>query len=243
MRMDRRTGPWVAWGITTFESEPNNPLGIPAGYGALGGSGGGASNVGGYTGNLPADIPAPPWQQTAVERILSRAARRLDARRSEYRRFDRQEPYGLASGTLSDIGGTSVAAPQMAAMWADVLSACKAHPGAGMWRRTSRLHAVSATPPHTSMRSTAGTKIAVCRATGARIQSGVLRHRLRRQPDGQSRPMRRRARCRAQAPARVTTWCRASASRSRDTLSRRLPARRFPREVAPLAPPAIIMGL
>jgi subtilase family serine protease len=39
---------------------------------------------------------------------------------------------GLGGGDLSDIGGTSVAAPQMAAMWADVLSACKANPGAHM---------------------------------------------------------------------------------------------------------------
>jgi len=35
-------------------------------------------------------------------------------------------------GGINVIGGTSVAAPEMAAMWADVLSACKVHPSAGV---------------------------------------------------------------------------------------------------------------
>jgi subtilase family serine protease len=123
------TGPWVAWGITTFESGPNNPLGIPAGYGALGGSGGGASNIGGYPGNPAVSIPAPSWQKSFVS--------------ATYREQPDVSMLGDPStgvstmqnvqfgGSLSDIGGTSVAAPQMAAMWADVLSACKANPSAG----------------------------------------------------------------------------------------------------------------
>jgi subtilase family serine protease len=125
------TGPWVAWGITTFESQAGNTLGIPAGYGALGGSGGGASNIGGYAGNPPADIPAPMWQQTDVQASY-REQPDVSMLGDPSTGVSTMENYGFSGATFGDIGGTSVAAPQMAAMWADVLSACKLHVGSGM---------------------------------------------------------------------------------------------------------------
>jgi subtilase family serine protease len=125
------TGPWVAWGITTFESGPNNPLGIPAGYGALGGSGGGASNIGGYPGAPAVSITAPPWQKSAPISAGYREQPDVSMLGDPSTGVSTMQNYRLASGTLSDIGGTSVAAPQMAAMWADVLSACAQHPSQG----------------------------------------------------------------------------------------------------------------
>jgi kumamolisin len=102
-------GPIVAWGISTSNNK----------YGALNGSGGGTSTF----------IPAPPWQASQIGATM------------------REQPdvsmigdpeTGVAvvqnasfSGGPSDIGGTSVAAPQMAAMWGLVLNACKLHPATG----------------------------------------------------------------------------------------------------------------
>ena len=111
----QQTAPWLAWGISTFGG---------GGYGGIGGSGGGSSGTGGV------GIPAPTWQATALGATY------------------REQPdvsligdpsTGVAQvtdyqwdGSINVIGGTSVAAPEMAAMWADVLSACKAHPSAGV---------------------------------------------------------------------------------------------------------------
>lgn len=116
------TAPWVAWGISTFAD----------GYGALGGSGGGTSATGGV------DIPAPPWQVSA----LSASSREqpdvaMDGDPSTgVSWYCHDGPLVPCSG-LTVIGGTSVAAPQMAAMWADVLSACAQHPGTGMCPTTT----------------------------------------------------------------------------------------------------------
>jgi len=103
------TAPWLAWGISTADS----------GYGGLEGSGGGISAI----------IPAPSWQSSALgarEREQPDAAMIGDP--STGVSFVVNAAFG---GTIGGVGGTSVAAPQMAAMWADVLSACKANPGAG----------------------------------------------------------------------------------------------------------------
>jgi len=113
----QQTAPWLAWGISTYDF---------GGYGALAGSGGGDSGTGGV------GIPAPSWQATLLGATY------------------REQPdvsligdpsTGVATvmnyrwngnAGIGDIGGTSVAAPEMAAMWADVLSACKQHAGMGM---------------------------------------------------------------------------------------------------------------
>ena len=177
--------PWVAWGITTFESNPGNQFGIPAGYGALGGSGGGASNVGGYTGNLPANIPAPPWQQSAVNASFREQPDvSLFGDPSTGVSFVENTRFG--DGALSDIGGTSVAAPQMAAMWADVLSACKQNPSAGMC-------AGGTGPAPWRLGNAAPYFYAIYKGTAIGGKTPALPynqvfyvHRLRRQSDGQS---------------------------------------------------------
>lgn len=99
------TAPWLAWGISTSDT----------GYGGQQGSGGGPS----------AFIPAPSWQQSALGATL---------REQPDVSLDGDPSTGVSfveNGSISGIGGTSVSAPEMAAMWADVLSACKLHPGAG----------------------------------------------------------------------------------------------------------------
>jgi subtilase family serine protease len=116
------TGPWVAWGITTFDN----------GYGALAGSGGGSSGVGGGGGYTAVDIPAPAWQAANPIDATYREQPDVSMLGDPSTGVSTMENYRLASGTLSAIGGTSVAAPQMAAMWADVLSACKQNSNAGM---------------------------------------------------------------------------------------------------------------
>ncbi len=104
-------GPMIAWGISTQES----------GYGAYSGSGGGKSTL----------MPAPSWQSAAVSGATMREQPDVS--------MIGDPNTGVAtimnarfSGALSGVGGTSVAAPQMAAMWALVLEACKANPGHGM---------------------------------------------------------------------------------------------------------------
>ncbi len=103
-------GPMIAWGISTQES----------GYGGYSGSGGGKSTF----------MAAPAWQSAALGNTM------------------REQPdvsmigdpnTGVTTvtnarfgGQISGVGGTSVAAPQMAAMWALVLQVCKANPGHGM---------------------------------------------------------------------------------------------------------------
>jgi subtilase family serine protease len=101
------TAPWLAWGISTSDS----------GYGALEGSGGGVSAI----------IPAPSWQSS----VLGASNREqpdvsMIGDPSTGVSLIENAAFG---GTIQGIGGTSVAAPEMAAMWADVLSACKVHPG------------------------------------------------------------------------------------------------------------------
>jgi subtilase family serine protease len=115
----QQTAPWLAWGISTYDG----------GYGACdsqgfcGASGGGSSATGGI------GIPAPPWQASVLG---------ASTREQPDVSLIGDPSTGVAwlmnqnmGGSISDIGGTSVAAPQMAAMWADVLSACKANPTAG----------------------------------------------------------------------------------------------------------------
>lgn len=114
------TAPFLAWGISTFSS----------GYGATGASGGGTSQ-------LP--IPATAWQ--------AQLAGATDREQPDVSMVgDPSTGVALATNTgfgggIGDIGGTSVAAPQMAAMWAVVLSACKANPSAG-----ACAHGTGATP-------------------------------------------------------------------------------------------------
>lgn len=102
--------PMVAWGISTGET----------GYGGFSGSGGGTSVF----------MNAPSWQQSALS-----ATKREQPDVS----LIGDPSTGVAvmgdarwGGVLADFGGTSIAAPQMAAMWALVLSACRQNPGQGM---------------------------------------------------------------------------------------------------------------
>jgi subtilase family serine protease len=105
------TAPWLAWGISTSES----------GFGGREGSGGGISGV---------PIPAPSWQAGspigATDREQPDVSMIGDPRTGVS--LVTNAAFG---GGISGIGGTSVATPEMAAMWADVLSACKANPSAG----------------------------------------------------------------------------------------------------------------
>jgi len=111
----QQTAPWVAWGISTYDF---------GGYGALGGSGGGNSSTGGI------GIPAPLWQATALGATY-REQPDVSLIGDPSTGVSTVINAGMGGG-IGDIGGTSVAAPQMAAMWADVLSACEAHVGAGL---------------------------------------------------------------------------------------------------------------
>jgi xanthomonalisin len=110
----QQTAPWLAWGISTFDN----------GYGAVEGSGGGSSATGGV------GIAAPPWQATALG---------ATSREQPDVSLIGDPSTGVAevvnqqfNGGITIVGGTSVAAPEMAAMWADLLSACKLHPSAGV---------------------------------------------------------------------------------------------------------------
>ena len=111
----QQTAPWVAWGISTYDF---------GGYGAFGGSGGGNSSTGGI------GIPAAPWQATALG-VTYREQPDVSMIGDPSTGVSTYINAGMGGG-IGDIGGTSVAAPQMAAMWADVLSACAVHVGVGL---------------------------------------------------------------------------------------------------------------
>jgi subtilase family serine protease len=106
----QQTAPWLAWGISTVDT----------GYGGLEGSGGGSSAAGGI------GIAAQAWQAAPPIGATSREQPDVS--------MIGDPSTGVAvviNGQIQGIGGTSVAAPEMAAMWADVLSACKANAGKG----------------------------------------------------------------------------------------------------------------
>jgi subtilase family serine protease len=107
------TAPWLAWGIDTSDT----------GYGGQQGSGGGTAAL----------LPAPTWQQTALGTTLrEQPDLSLEGDPSTgVATLCEKGPSTTCTGSLGIIGGTSVAAPEMAAMWADVESACKQHPGVG----------------------------------------------------------------------------------------------------------------
>lgn len=111
----QQTAPWLAWGISTYDT----------GYGALGGSGGGDSSTGGIgilaNAGQAAATGATYREQPDVSLIGDPSTGVAQVENASF-----------SGGSISDIGGTSVAAPQMAAMWADVLSACKANASAGV---------------------------------------------------------------------------------------------------------------
>lgn len=110
----QQTAPWLAWGISTFDN----------GYGAIEGSGGGDSLTGGV------GIPAQSAQGTALG-VTYREQPDVSMIGDPSTGVATVVNQGFGGG-IGDIGGTSVAAPEMAAMWADVLSACKANPTAGV---------------------------------------------------------------------------------------------------------------
>jgi len=111
----QQTAPWLAWGISTFDN----------GYGAIQGSGGGASATGGI------GIPAPASQASALN-ATSREQPDVSMIGDPSTGVSTvNNAVNGCGGQICVIGGTSVAAPEMAAMWADVLSACKAHPTEG----------------------------------------------------------------------------------------------------------------
>jgi subtilase family serine protease len=108
------TAPWLAWGISTSDN----------GYGATQGSGGGTALY----------LPAPTWQASVLG-----AAQREQPDVS----LDGDPSTGVSyvvQGQLSGVGGTSVSTPGMAAMWADLLSACIAHPSQGVCTSNSGSH-------------------------------------------------------------------------------------------------------
>ena len=108
-------GPVLGWGISTFAS----------GYGATGASGGGTSTF----------MPAPSWQTKAIAGAPTLREQpdvsMIGDPSTGVTFYTNGTAGGYPSGP-SDIGGTSVASPEMAAVWALVLSACAQHPGAGM---------------------------------------------------------------------------------------------------------------
>ena len=109
------TAPFLAWGIST---------GDITGYGS-----GGAGSTGGSGGGTSTMIAAPAWQQSALgAQLREQPDVAMDGDPNTGVTLMQNSAFG---GTIGGIGGTSVAAPDMAAMWADVLSACKAHPGSG----------------------------------------------------------------------------------------------------------------
>jgi len=157
----QQTAPWIAWGISTFDD----------GYGATGGSGGGNSETGGV------DIPAPSPQASALAGFSGFNGSRYQPDVSMIGdpstgvAWVENEQWG---GSILGIGGTSVAAPQMAAMWADVLSACYANPGVGdcpasgsghYWRLGNAapylyaIYACKSSPPCTVSDLQSGTKV------------------------------------------------------------------------------------
>lgn len=102
--------PLLGWGISTQAT----------GYGGASGSGGGTSTI----------IAAPPWQMSILHNTMREQP-------DVSLIGDPNTGVTLLSdarfgGGPSNIGGTSVASPEMAATWALVLSACKQHPGAGL---------------------------------------------------------------------------------------------------------------
>ncbi|HTU70519.1 MAG TPA: protease pro-enzyme activation domain-containing protein [Candidatus Baltobacteraceae bacterium] len=121
--VDQLNGPILAWGISS------NDTGYGAGTNPGGASGGGISTI----------VISPLWQKddlSASMREQPDVAMIGDPNTGVTVYYDAAFP-GTVSVDLGpsgpeDIGGTSVAAPEMAAMWADVLSACKTHPGQGL---------------------------------------------------------------------------------------------------------------
>lgn len=112
------TAPWLAWGIATSDN----------GYGGLEGSGGGTSTF------FPVNTTYDPWQVTTLGATMREQPDvSMDGDPSTGVAVVCQDAAeGCAGGTsLNVIGGTSVAAPDMAAMWADVLSACVQRPSVG----------------------------------------------------------------------------------------------------------------
>lgn len=81
------------------------------------GSGGGVSTI----------FPAPAWQKAALPGTAMRTQPDVAMIGDPFTGMTTYQNAGLGS-SLADYGGTSVAAPQMAAMWALVLQACAATP-------------------------------------------------------------------------------------------------------------------
>jgi subtilase family serine protease len=107
------TGPVTAWA-------DNTTLGGNGGFGNNVGSGGGVSAV--FT-------PAP-WQSATTGAVMREIPDiSLDADPETGPSIAIDAAYG---GAPSAIGGTSAAAPEAAAQWGVVLSACKANPTAGL---------------------------------------------------------------------------------------------------------------
>lgn len=113
--------PILAWGISTGDSGYGVDPGNMSGSGA---SGGGTSTF----------MPAPSWQRTSINATMREQPDvamigdlNTGVTTYENSSFPTSSSYGPGP-----VGGTSVAAPQMAAMWALVLSACRQHPGAGL---------------------------------------------------------------------------------------------------------------
>lgn len=105
--------PLLAWGISTSGY---------SGYGGTSATGGGTSTF----------MPAPAWQKSAISPAPSMREQpdvSMIGDPSTGVTFVTNSRFAGGPGV---VGGTSVASPEMAAIWALVLSACKANPGSGM---------------------------------------------------------------------------------------------------------------
>jgi subtilase family serine protease len=101
----------LAWGISTSN----------LGYGAGGATGGGTSTF----------MQAPSWQKSSISPAPSMRVQPDVSMIGDPNTGVTFVTNSRFSGGPGDVGGTSVAAPEMAAVWSLVLSACKANPGVG----------------------------------------------------------------------------------------------------------------
>jgi len=104
----------TAWGNT------NGGFAEPGTHQGGSGSGGGTSTI----------FTAPPWQASAIGATM-REQPDVAMLGDPLTGVTIYQNAGFTSQSAFDIGGTSVSAPQMAAMWALVLQACKATPACG----------------------------------------------------------------------------------------------------------------
>jgi kumamolisin len=117
------TAAFLGWGISTGDQ------GYGAGASVTGASGGGISTMIGATAWQTAGLcNATPTSNYCPQKMRMQPDVSMVGDPNTGVSMVSNSQFG---GTISGIGGTSVAAPEMAAMWADVLSVCKSNPSSG----------------------------------------------------------------------------------------------------------------